>query len=191
MDLLINDIGPPPYQITVFESVLRDGQAMLARVRNKSVDVVSDSEITHTMERLEALASLCFRALEIDLITYTMNYSTTSMDGLAGVIWGLKQQLPAPGPRAGTGQDKREGDVCRFCGWALERIGVGVGGTSSLPDTLSELVDKLNTIQPNTSGPSASTPRRSQTATSSVSILGRTFRGSRHHPTRDVPSAAC
>ncbi|KAK1828039.1 hypothetical protein QBC39DRAFT_385368 [Podospora conica] len=118
MDSLINDIGPPPYQITVFESVLRDGQAILEGFDRGSVNGVA--EITEAIERLEALASICFRALEMDFVTYTMDYTTNSLDGLAGVVWGLKQLL-----QAGAGQG--DGGVCRTCGWALERIGVGVG----------------------------------------------------------------
>ena len=138
MDLLINKIGPPPYQITVFESVLRDGQAILERIRDRSVADIPASEITEAIERLEALASLCFRAMEMEFVTYTMDFSTKSMDGLAGVIWGLKQQLqvrqPQPGPRPGVAQDESQGGLCRFCAWALERVGVGVGGMPSLPN---------------------------------------------------------
>lgn len=136
MDLLINDLGSPPYQITVFESVLRDGQAILERARERTLDdAVPDSEITKAIERLEALASICFRAMEMDFITYTMDYSTNSMDPLAVVIWGLKQHLLRPRSGQGVGQvEGADGNVCRFCGWALERIGVGVGGMSSVPN---------------------------------------------------------
>lgn len=193
MDLLINDLGPPPYQITVFESLLRDGQAILERVQDPNVDDVPDSEITKAIERLEALASICFRAMEMDFITYTMDYSTNSMDALAGVLWGLKQQLLRPRSGQGVGQvEGADGSVCRFCGWALERIGVGVGGTflSSHPDTQC-LLSMLNIIQQNTSGPSVNTLRGLQIATWLRLIPGRTFRGWRHHPRMGVVFAAC
>lgn len=191
MDLLINDIGLPPYQITVFESVLHDGQAILEWVRDGSIGDIPKSDITKAIERLEALASLCFRATEMDFITYTMDYSTNSMDALAGVIWGLKQQVLRPRPGQVVGQvEGADGSVCRFCGWALERIGVGVDGTFSHPDTQC-LVRVLNIFQQNTSGPFDNIPRGSQIVTSSLSIPGRTFQIWRHHPRRDVLSAAC
>ena len=126
MDALINDIGEPPYQATVYEAVLRDGKATLDGVLSGAgpLDV---PEITKAVERLEALASIIFRADEMDFLTWTQADREAATANLAGVVWKLKQELLCHGRPSSEGHG-----VCAFCGWALDRIGNGLVGKSGV-----------------------------------------------------------
>ena len=124
MDALINDIGEPPYQATVFEAVVRDGKATLDGVFSGTLPL-DIPEITRAVERLEALASIIFRTDEMDFLTWTQADREASTADLAGVIWKLKQELLGHESPSSEGRG-----VCSFCGWALARIGSGLVGTS-------------------------------------------------------------
>ncbi|KAK3390823.1 heterokaryon incompatibility protein-domain-containing protein [Podospora didyma] len=126
MDSLIDEIGKGPYQIKTLVSVYESGRALLGQIQQNGPRAAMDVlHTTATIEKLEALASICFRSLELDSITYTMDFSQASLTNLTATIWELKQAL--------FGDQVPSSDrsnVCDFCGWALQRVGAGLIGTT-------------------------------------------------------------
>ncbi|KAK4164610.1 heterokaryon incompatibility protein-domain-containing protein [Cladorrhinum sp. PSN259] len=126
MDSLISDIGQPPYQWKDLLTVYEKGHALLKQIQSGAETYQTDiPAVSKTIDKLEALASICFRSVEMDLILYTMDAtSQVTLDNhLAGTIWELKQELL----RLQTpGFGLYNSNVCKSCAWIVQRTGGGL-----------------------------------------------------------------
>ncbi|KAK4174614.1 heterokaryon incompatibility protein-domain-containing protein [Triangularia setosa] len=121
MDSLVDEIGKPPYWITALTGVHQEGLSLLHHIQSGSaVDIPTAAQ---TIDKLEALASVCFNAYDNEFILFGTG-SDASLANLTSTIYRLKRAVFS---RQGSPVSKPS-NVCLFCGWVLQRLGNGVVG---------------------------------------------------------------
>ncbi|KAK0667658.1 heterokaryon incompatibility protein-domain-containing protein [Cercophora samala] len=124
MDSLVEEIGKPPYWITALTGVHQHGLDLLQEIQSGAA--VDLPKTTQTIDKLEALASICFHAYDNELIMHGTG-SDASLASLTTTIWELKRAVFSQQMRPVS----EASNVCLFCGWALERIGNEITGKYS------------------------------------------------------------